>query len=147
MAQNNTVNSLMVSFEKAYAKLPPLPTGVKDFLVMVAPWFALIFGVIGVLGSLSAFGLSTVLSPLVALGGGVGVATSLMVVSLIGLVQSVMMLVAFPSLMKRKTFGWSLLFWSEVLAVISSVISFSVVGVVLTLVWFYFIFQVKSYYK
>lgn len=147
MAQKTTVNSLTVSLEKAYEKLPPLPTGVKDFLVVIAPWFALVFGVIGILGSLSAFGLSTVLSPLVALGGGVGVATSLMVVSLIGLVESVMMLVAFPSLLKRKMFGWTMLFWSEVLAVVASVVSLSVVGVVLSLVWFYFIFQVKSYYK
>lgn len=147
MAQKSTVNSLTVSLEKVYEKLPPLPVGVKDFLVVIAPWFALVFGIIGILGSLSAFGLSTVLSPFVALGGGVGVATSLIVVSLIGLVESVMMLVAFPSLMKRKIFGWSMLFWSEVLAVIASVVSLSVVGVVLSLVWFYFIFQVKSYYK
>lgn len=147
MAEKNTANALVVSLEKAYEKLPPLPVSVKDFIVLVAPWLALVFGILGVLGSLSAFGLSTVLSPLVALGGGVGVATSLMVVSLIGLVESIMMLVSFPSLMKRKAFGWTLMFWAEVLAVVSSIVSFSVVGVVLALVWFYFIFQVKSYYK
>ena len=120
-------NSVVVSMEKVYAKLPPLPSSVKEFAVAVAPWLALIFGVLGVLGSLSAFGLSTVFSPVIALGGGVNVATGLIIASVIGLAESVMMLVAFPSLLKRKAAGWTLMFWVEVLAVLAAVISFSAV--------------------
>jgi len=120
-------NSVVVSMEKVYDKLPPLPSSVKEFAVAVAPWLALIFGVLGVLGSLSAFGLSTVFSPVIALGGGVNVATGLIIASVIGLAESVMMLVAFPSLLKRKAAGWTLMFWVEVLAVLAAVISFSAV--------------------
>lgn len=146
MAEKNA-SSLVVSVEKAYAKLPPLPVGVKDFVVLVVPWLAIVFGVLGVLAALSAFGLSAVFSPFVAMGGGVGFATGLIAASIIGLIQSVLMVFAFPGLLKRKVNGWNLLFWSEVLAVLGAVISISLVGVVLALVWFYFLFQIKSYYK
>lgn len=140
-------NSIILSIENVYAKLPPLPAGVKEFAVAVAPWLAIIFGILGLLGSLAAFGFSTVASPLIAIGGGVGLATNIIIASLIGLVESVMMIVAFPSLLKRKEFGWVLLFWIQVLAVVAGVINLSIYSVVLSLIWFYFVFQVKPYYK
>jgi len=140
-------NSIIVSLENVYAKLPPLPAGVKEFAVAVAPWLAIIFGILGLLGSLAAFGFSTIASPLIAIGGGVGLATNIIISSIIGLVTSVMMIVAFPSLLKKKEFGWVLLFWVQVLAVVSAVITLSIYSVVLALIWFYFIFQIKSYYK
>ena len=145
MAQKE--NTVVVSVENVYKKLPSLPKGVTDFIVAVTPWLAIIFGILGVLGSLAAFGLSTVASPFVAIGGGVGMATSLIIASIIGLIESVMMIVAFPSLLKRKEFGWVLLFWIQVLAVVAAVINLSIWSVILSLIWFYFVFQVKPYYK
>jgi len=140
-------NSVIVSVEKLYEKLPSLPKGVKEFAVAVAPWLAIIFGILGILGSLAAFGLSTVASPFIALGGGVGLATNLIIATILGLVESVLMIVAFPSLLKRKYFGWTMLFWAQLLAVVVGVVTLSVYSVVLSLIWFYFVFQVKSYYK
>jgi hypothetical protein len=145
MAQKE--NTVVVSVENVYKKLPSLPKGVTDFIVAVTPWLAIIFGILGVLGSLAAFGLSTVASPFVAIGGGVGMATSLIIASIIGLIESVMMIVAFPSLLKKKMFGWMLLFWVEVLAVVVGLINLSLYSIIVALIWFYFVFQIKSYYK
>lgn len=146
MAQSS-LDSLTKSIEKLYAGLPAIPGSWRDVIVSIAPWLALVFGILGVFGSLSAFGISTVLSPLVVLGGGVGTATTLIVVSIIGLVTSILMLIAFPSLLKRKMLGWKYLFWAELLGIVSSIVSFSVTGVVLGLVWLYFLFQIKPAYK
>ena len=146
MAQTKTLN-LVASVEDVYKKLPALAPSVREFIVTITPWLALIFGVLGVLASLSAFGLSAVFSPFAAMAGGVGLATGLLVAAVLGLVESVMMLVASPSLFKRKMAGWNLMFWSEVVAVVAAVISFSVVGVLVSLIAFYFLFQIKSYYK
>jgi hypothetical protein len=140
-------DSLTESIEKVYAKLPPIPVTWRDTIVSIVPWLALIFGVLGVFASLSAFGIGTVLSPLVVLGGGVGTATSLIVISIIGLIGSVLMLIAFPSLLKRKFAGWRFLFWAELLSIVSSVVNISVTGVILSLVWIYFLFQIKPSYK
>lgn len=144
MAKENTI---VVSGEKLYEKLPGLPKGVKDFIVAVTPWLAIIFGILGILGSLAAFGISTVASPFIALGGNVGLATNLIIATLLGLVESVLMVIAFPSLLKRKYYGWSLLFWAEALAVVAGIVTLSVYSIIVALVWFYFIFQIKPYYK
>ena len=144
MAKENTV---VVSAEKLYNKLPSLPKGVKEFAVAVVPWLAIIFGILGILGSFAAFGISTVASPFIALGGDVGLATNLIIATLLGLVESVLMVVAFPSLLKRKYFGWILLFWVEVLAVIAGVITLSIYTIIVALIWLYFVFQIKAYYK
>ncbi len=146
MAEAKNMN-LMVTLEETFAKLPPLSPSVREVIVTITPWLALIFGVLGVLASLSAFGLSAAFAPAVALGGGVGLATGLMVAAVLGLAQSALMLVATPNLFKRKAFGWTLLFWSEVLAVVAAGVSFSVVGVLVAVLSFYFLFQIKSYYK
>lgn len=130
-----------------YGKLPPLPKSVTEFLVTVAPWVSLILGVLGVLGSLAAFGLSTVASPLIAMGGGMHTAGGLIIASIISLLASVLLLVAVPGLMKRKMQGWTFLFYSEALGIIGAVVSLSVTSVIFSLIWLYFVFQMKSYYK
>ncbi len=146
MAEAKT-KAFMATLEDTFAKLPPLSPSVREVIVTIAPWLALIFGVLGVLGSLSAFGLAAVFSPVAALGGGVGMATTFMVAAVLSLIYSVAMLVATPSLFKKKAFGWTLLFWSEVVSLVAQVLYFSVVGVLISLIAFYFLFQIKSYYK
>ncbi len=145
--KKTSVNSIITSMGQLYAKLPSLPKNVNDFIVVVVPWLALIFGILRVLGSLSAFGVSVVASPLVALGGGFNAATGLIVATLIGLVASVLEIIAFPGLLNRKMSGWVFLFWVEILGILSAVITLSGFGVIMALIWFYFLFQIKPYYK
>lgn len=133
--------------EDLYAKLPSLPKNWRDVIVAITPWLALIFGVVGVLGSLVAFGLLTFLSPLVLLGGGIGAASGGIVGSVLALVASALLVLAFPGTRGRKMSGWKLLFWSEAVSVVSSLVAFSVAGVVWGLVGFYILFQIKSHYK
>lgn len=134
------------SLGEIFAKLPSLPAGIREFIVTIAPWLALIFGILGVLGSLSALGLSTVSSPLLALGG-VKVAGGLMLISILTLAQSVLILVAVPKLFPRKMAGWTFVFWSQIVGVVSAVVSMEVGGVIFSLIGFYILYQVRSYYK
>lgn len=142
------VNELMSTMEGWFAKLPELPVSARDIIVKIAPWFALIFGILGVLGSIAATGFLTVLSPVVALGGGLGVAAGGIVAALGGIVSSVLMILAFPGLKANKTAGWKYSFYSQAVSVIAAVLSFNLVGAVISaLVGFYLLFQIKSYYK
>lgn len=46
MAEKKTsVNSIITSVEQVYAKLPSLPKNITEFIVMITPWLALIFGI------------------------------------------------------------------------------------------------------
>lgn len=137
--------------EDAYAKAPALPANIRELIVSIAPWLSLIFGVLMVLTGVGGLGLFTALSPITAMYGGVGYSAFLMVSSVVIIVQGVLMLLAFSPLKKRLVRGWNLLFWSEILAVVGSVVSLrvgSVVGAVIgAAISFYFLFQMRSYYK
>jgi hypothetical protein len=129
-----------------YSKLPPLPRNWNEVIVKITPWVALIFGVLGVLGSLAAVGILTFLAPFVAMGAGVGQATGGVVGSVLALVASALMVAAFPGTNARKVAGWNLLFWSEIVSLVSSVVFFSVSGVIGVLIGLYILFQIKSFY-
>jgi len=134
--------------EEWFMKLPALPKGGRDVLVQVAPWIALVFGVLGVLVGLGGLGLLSVLSPLMLLGSGVGATSGSLLSVGVSLVSSVLMLVAFPGLKQRKMQGWNLLFWSEVAAFLASLIALAIVGALVgAVIGFYLLYQIKSYYK
>ncbi|MCL4397997.1 hypothetical protein M1403_03145 [Patescibacteria group bacterium] len=131
-----------------FAKLPNLPANVREILVKIAPWLALIFGILGILGSIAATGFLTALSPFIALGGGVGLAAGSIVGAVLALGSSVLMVMAFPGLRDRKMSGWKLLFGSELVSVIASVVALNLIGAIVgALIGFYLLYQVKSYYK
>lgn len=152
---------LLKTLDENYAKLPALPKGATDFLVGIAPWAALIVGVLGlilgVLGLLAAVSASAVVATLpVAVGAyGAGYGAKYMFMAVVGavvlIVMCVLYLLAYPSLKARKVKGWNLMFYVLLLSVLSSVVSLNVFGIVESLIGaligYYFLYQVKSYYK
>lgn len=146
--QIKSIDDLIKVLGDWFAKFPPLPVNAKEVIVKIAPWLAIIFGILGVIAGIGATGLLTVLSPLVALGGGVGVAVGSMVGAILAIVSSALMIVAFPGLRDRKANGWKMSFYSELVSVVSSVVALNLFGAVIgALIGFYILFQIKSYYK
>ena len=142
-AKSNTVVTSLEGFFKA---LPPLPANAVTTLFKIAPWIALVFGILGVLSGLAGFGILTVFAPFAVAGGVHGYGLGF--ISAIGLaVSSLMMLIAFPGLKAGKMNGWNMLFWSEVVSGVASLIGFSIGSVVGALIGFYLLFQIKSRYK
>lgn len=147
MAKSNGLNQLVDTMEGWYSKLPSLPKKWVETLVMITPWVALVFGILGVLALLAALGVLTALSPFMVLGAGVGATTGSLIGTGLALVSSVLLLMAFPGTKARKMSGWNLLFWSEMVNVLSAVAAFSIGGVVGAAIGFYILFQIKSSYK
>ena len=48
------IKQLVKPLDETFAKLPALPKGAADFIVSVAPWLALVFGVLAILSGLAA---------------------------------------------------------------------------------------------
>lgn len=153
MAQTQSVDGVIDQLGTWFAKAPALPKGGKDFIVNVAPWAALIVGILTVvLGALALLG-TAVVSPLAAVGGvygasGVGLAANLLIASVVLIVLGVIYILAFKPLKNRAMRGWKLMFWGEVLSLLHSAVSFDIISVVISfLIGFYILFQVRSYYK
>ena len=147
----DSLKQLTNTLDENYKKLPALPKGVNEFIVSVAPWLALIFGVLAVVSGLGAFGLLTALSPFAMVSGAGRYAFTGLFAAVLLIVQGGIELWAFPSLKARKVRGWNLMFYSLLLSVVASAVSLSVgsvVGAVVgALIGYYFLYQVKSYYK
>lgn len=148
MAKSSTV-TMIDTVGEWYAKLPNLPKNIQEVLVKIAPWAALIFGILGVLAGIVGLGVLTVFAPFAMLGGaqGVKVAGAGIWAAVMLLLSSGLMLAAFPSLRKGKAAGWNLLFWSETVTIVSSVLAFSLSGILFDLIGFYILFQIRTYFK
>lgn len=146
--KNNSFNENQIvdAMEDFFKKAPHLPANVREVLVKIAPWIALVFGILGVLAGLGAVGVS----PVAALGG-IRNSALVLVSGILTIISSVLMLMAFPKLQKHQYGGWRLLFWSEVVSVIASLLGItaaSILGAVIgALIGFYILFEIKSYYK
>lgn len=146
MAEKKGTN-IVAMMEDWFSKLPSLPKNWQEVIVKITPWLALIFGVLGVLVSLVGVGLLTVLAPFVLLGGGLGRASGGVIGAVLALVSSALLLAAFPGTKKRQMGGWKLLFYSEVVSLVSALVAVSPSGVLGSAIGFYILFQIKNYYK
>lgn len=146
MAKSST-GSIVSMVEVWFAKLPALPKDARDVIAKITPWIALIFGVLGVLGSIAGLGILTVFSPLAVMGGGAQALGSGLITAVLGLVSSALLLAAFPGTKNYKLSGWNLLFWSEAVGLLSAVLAVSLTGILFSLIGFYLIFQIKAHFK
>jgi len=140
------IDGVIKSLDDIFKKFPPLPANARETLFKIAPYLALIFGILGILAALSGLGLLTAFAPLAVMGGtkGYGIAY----VSAIGLaISSVMMLIAYPGLKAGKIGGWNLLFYSEIVNIVASVLSISIGSMITAVIAFYILFQIKAKYK
>ncbi len=136
----NTLDTYLVD------KAPKLPENWRELFVKFLPWVTLVLLILALPALFFLFGLGAILMPFSFLGGmGAGASFSFgLIVSLVSLVLEVM---ALPGLFNRKRQGWVFIYWATLVSVLSSLLSFSIGGVVFSIIWLYLIFQVKNHYK
>jgi hypothetical protein len=128
-------------------QLPSLPENIKDLLVKLAPYFAIIGVIISLPAILAVLGLGTIAAPFAALGG-VSSFTNFSLSIIFVIINTVIMAMAIPGLFARTYKGWQLMFIGTIISAVSSLLSMNLGSLILgTAISFYFLFQVKSYYK
>lgn len=131
-------------------KAPQLPKNIKDIIVNIAPYLAIIsvvFMIPALFGLISLGGAATMMAPM---GGPEAVRTlPNMWIGIILLIPvAVLELLAIPGLFGRKAVAWKYMYWAQIVSIISSLIELNIFGAILSfLIGFYILFQIKSYYK
>lgn len=141
-----------------------LPKNIKDFLVKVAPWLALLSGVFGLWSAYTlwrwAHRANDIVDGLNDLYG-INMRTSTVELGLwfwlsiiMMVVFAVLALLAFPGLKAKKKIGWNLMFYSLVASVAYGVVSLfydgtgSLLGAVVSaIIGAFILFQIRSHYK
>lgn len=126
--------------------IPGLPENVKELIVKLSPWFAVISMIMLAPIILAAFGLSALALPFSYLGGmHYGFGYTLGLIFSFGMI--VLELIAIPGLFKRQEKAWRLMFYATLLSLVQQLFSFNFGGMVIgAIISFYFLFQVKSKY-
>lgn len=131
-----------------FDKFPALPKKWKENIVKIVPYFALIIGILGILYGLDGIRQLITSSPLSYIDGTSDYIVGL-IATIIYLLASIVLVMAYPPTKSKKYMGWNLLFWSEVFNLIGGILTFSsIVSLVIwALIVFYIIFQIRPYYK
>lgn len=129
-------------------KLPAFPEEIKELLVKIAPWLALIGAVLGGIGLLFAL-----------VGGGfVAVATvgteaygspwGYWVGMLSLALYVVICLIAFTPLRNRQRRGWNLLYYFQLLSLVVNLITLNIIGLLIGgFLGFWILFQIREKYS
>lgn len=144
--KNKSVKDIINMMEEWFSKLPSLPKNSKEAIVNITPWIAIIFGILGVFSGLTGLGALGVGSSLMMMGGYYHPG-GYFIGGIVSLVSSILLLISFPGVKANKMQGWNLLFYSQAVGAISSLLTVSLMGLIFSGIGFYLLFQIKSYYK
>lgn len=133
-------------------KAPALPKQWKEIIVKLAPYLTILGVILGVPAVLALFGVGTVLAPLGFLGGAIVgrpfLGFNFYLTAIFLVVILVFEALAISGLMKRSMGGWRWLFYASLVNVVQNVVYFNLGGLIIGgALSFYFLFQVKEYYK
>ena len=121
-----------------------VPEGGREWIVKVGPWITIVLLILTLPLLLVAFGIGAVYVPF----GGVGYATGFGVLTIFVIVEIGLMIAALPGLFARTMAGWRLLFYSQLVGIVHSVLSGNIVGGLLFgLIGLYILFQVRTLYR
>jgi hypothetical protein len=139
-----------------------IPENGKLTLVKIAPWLAIIAGVLGLIGLFSIYHLISLANTASQLSKLFGQSTKfagfvpLLYLSLIALVINLILIgLSIQGLFNNKKSAWNLLFYSQLIGVVANVVQwlsnplqiFSLIWTaIIALVTFYILFQVRQYY-
>ncbi|MDD4938510.1 MAG: chromate transporter [Candidatus Shapirobacteria bacterium] len=128
-------------------KAPQLPKSIKDFIVKIGPYLALIGIILSLPAIVASIGIGAMMAPW-ALSGKLGSGVHFSFWTLFSLVVVVLEIMAIPGLFKRNKNAWNLLFYASLVGVISGLLSFNLGNLIIgTIISWYVLFQIRSYYK
>lgn len=131
-------------------KAPGLPDNVREVLVMLAPWLAVLGVVMGIPAVLALIGLGSMLPALpFAYGARAGYFGATFAISTVFLaITLVLEVLAIPGLFSRSKQGWRMVFYVMLVGAVQSLIMLNLMSLIVgTLLGMYLLFQVRGYYK
>ena len=128
-------------------KAPALPDNAKELIVKYSPYFTILAAVMLLPVILLALGLGAMVAPF-AFMGGYSFGSTFSISTIIALVSVVLECMAIPGLFGRKLSAWNLVFYASIANALGSLLSFNLGNLIIgTAITWYFLLQIKSYYK
>lgn len=150
MATGKSIFSVFDPLEKygdqyLLEKAPAIPDNIREILAFLTPWFIIISIIMTVPLFFSFLGLTT---PFGSYYMGYSYSFVNVVYVLTLVVSVVLQAMAVPGLLKRSISGWRMLFYANLVSVVSAVMSLNpLISLIALLIGFYLLFQIKPLYR
>ncbi len=127
-------------------KAPQLPVKAKEIIVKVSPYLAILGIVFMVMSIVPLMMLVFGLGAVSVLAGYVPMQNAYISIAVM-LATGIICAMAIPGLFKRTKYAWNLMFYSQLVSAVGSLLSLNIISLIIGLaIGFYILFQVKSYY-
>ena len=118
-----------------------IPESGREAIVKFGPWIVALVLLLSLPSLFVILGLSTAFLPYGAIGYG-------LLWGIVYCVQLGLMALALPGLFARKKSGWMLVFYAQIVSTVAAVMSYAFLSaVVVGVIAFYVLFQVRTLYK
>ena len=146
--QSFDFNKLESTFDLYFGKkAPSIPTGIKQFIVSVAPWVTLLGIAMGAIALLAILGITSMVLP-VAFVGGLSVGFNYLAANVFSVITLIIQIMAVQGLFKRQKKAWNLIYYLVLINAVYLLVTFNIGGLIVsTLIGLYILFQIKEYYK
>ncbi len=127
-------------------KFPAFPEELKEGIAKYGPYVSLILAILGLIALLGVGGLGSVFF---GLGGGTyGVGFKFYISIIVGIITSIMYIMAFTPLKARKKSGWNMLYYATLVTLVGSLIQLQILSLIIGgIIGFYILFQVREKYS
>ena len=147
MADTNQAPKDLMGFLDFYLvqKAPfQIPDNAKEWIVKFGPWITVVMLALTLPAILFILGVGSALVPF----GGYGYATGFGLSAVVLVVSVGLMLAALPGLFARKMAGWNLLFYSQIVSLVHSLVLYNIIGGLIgAVIGFYILFQIRAKYS
>jgi len=131
-----------------FAKLPNLPVNIKQVIVKVAPYLAVIGIIFSIPAVLAIIGLGAIGGSMMVSSGVWGYAGSGTLAVVFTLVSVVLLALSIKGLFAKTASGWQYMYYNALVSAVYSLLRVDIVGFIIgTGVSLYLLFQVRSYYR
>ena len=131
-----------------FGKLPSLPANVREVLVKLSPYFAIIGIVVSLPAILALLGLGAIGGSLMMASGSWGYVGGGTLAIVFAVISVVLLALSVKGLFARSTTGWQYLYYNALVSAVYSVIRFDIFGLIIgTGISLYVLYQVRSYYR
>lgn len=131
-----------------FAKFPSLPVNIKQVIVKIAPYLALIGIILSLPAVLAIIGLGAIGSSMMVASGAWGYAGSGTLAVAFAVISVVLLALSVKGLFARRLFGWQFMYYNALVGAVYSLIRVDIMSFIIgTGVSLYLLFQVKSYYR
>ena len=148
-AQQDLATQLEHYAERLHVRLPAAPLGLVEGYVRFAPWLAMVFGAFGLFGTFALFLVGTALSPILLLGGGSALHSGMgaFLVLALGLIGSALEITGGYLMLRCRLTGWWMIGGALAISAANGLLTFSLLGTLLTLAIGYIHLQAKPRYR